>query len=156
MLILGAPRLRFALSVEDYQFPGMVGAPGDFDPEWLRIHGRFECENGTWEFSDPCLLTSELTSLAEWLREVPVGGPKRELSFLEPNIRFEHVEGIEGDELYVWFSQEASPPWATWEEKVGNGVSICIPFADINFSVAADSVESMCKSFPEKAPRHDA
>jgi hypothetical protein len=152
MFTLGESRPRIDLTVQDYQFPGMDGARDDFDPEWLRVHGRVECEEGAWEFSDPCLLTSELVSLAAWLRGIPVGGPQRELSFLEPNIRFEHVEEAGGDKLYVWLSQEASPPWATEEERFGSGVPIRIPFAVIDFAAAAKSVESLCRRFPEKAP----
>jgi hypothetical protein len=156
MLILGARSPRFELTIQDYQFPGMVGARHDLDPEWLRVKANVECDDGTWEFTDPCLLTSELASLAAWLREAPVGGPQRDISFLEPNLRFEHVEEVGGDHLYIWFSQEASPPWATDEKRFGSGVPIRFPFSAIDFAAAASSVESLCKRFPEKAPRHDA
>jgi hypothetical protein len=151
MLILSGSDSRIELDIVGYQF---ASAKHDgWDSEWLQVSGRAESPRGRWKFNDPCLTTFELKALASWLREVPVGGPDRELSFTEPNLRFEHVEEPGGDALFVWLSQEASPPWATEVERFQEGYVLRIPFASINFVEAAEGVERLCQKYPERAHR---
>jgi hypothetical protein len=146
MLNLRSPVASFQLQVLGYQFPSATNE--DWDAEWLLVAGRVECSRGRWKFDDPCLLASELKGLATWLRDVPVGGPEREISFMEPNLRFEHVETAAGDALLIHLSQESAPPDATDDERYGSGYSLHIPFSSINFMEAASAVEKMYMQYP--------
>ena len=151
MLTLSGPDSRLELDILGYQFASV--AHDGWDSEWLQISGRAQCPRGRWKFADPCLTTFELQVLASWLRNLPAGGLDRELSFTEPNLRFEHVEEATGDVLYVYLSQEASPPWVTDDERFGEGYALHLPFASICFSEVADVVESLCRKFPVRANR---
>jgi len=52
-----------------YQFPAEPPEPGDWDANWLEVHGRVRTTAGvTWTFDDPCLTTWEAEELATWLR----------------------------------------------------------------------------------------
>ena len=153
MLELSGPDSRIELGVVGYQFVSV--AHDGWDSEWLQISGRAESPRGRWRFVDPCLTTFEMKALASWLRDLAAGGPDRELTFTEPNLRFEHVEEEAGDFLYVWLSQEASPPWATEAERFGDGHALRIPFASINFAGAVQAVEKLCQEYPERAHRSD-
>jgi len=151
MLTLFGPDTVFELDILGYQF---ASAPMDgWDSEWLQVSGRANCPNGQWKFTDPCLTTFELVALESWLREAPVGGPNREIGFTEPNLRFEHVEEHAGDTLYIWCSQEASPPWATEEQRYGDGFTLRIPFSSIDFSAAAEAIGRLSHSYPVRAGR---
>jgi hypothetical protein len=149
MLNLGAKDASLSIEVRGYQFPD--SAMDGWDSEWLQIHGSAECPQGQWRFSDPCLTTFELAHLAAWLREVPTGGPVREIEFVEPCLRFEHVERSNGDVLIVRLSQEASPPWATESQRYGEGVALEFPFSTLNFVTLSSAVAEMCGKYPQRA-----
>ena len=153
MLKLIGPDSRIELGVVGYEFAAVTG--NGWDSEWLKISGRAETPRGRWRFLDPCLTTFEMKALASWLRDLPAGGPNRELTFTEPNLRFERVDESAGEFLYVWLSQEASPPWATEAERFGGGQALRIPFASIDFVTAAQAVEDLCEEYPERAHRSD-
>jgi hypothetical protein len=153
MFELSGPDSRIELDVVGYQFASV--AHDGWDSEWLQISGRAESPRGRWRFIDPCLTTFEMKALASWLRDLAAGGRNHELTFTEPNLRFERVEEDAGDFLYVWLSQEASPPWATEAERFGDGHALRIPFAAINFAAAVQAVEKLCQQYPERAHRSD-
>ena len=149
MLTLSAKDVTLSLDVRGYPFPG--SASDGWDSEWLQIAGSAGCEQGRWRFSDPCLTTFELAHLASWLREAPASGPKRELEFTEPCLRFEHVERADGDILVVRLAQEASPPWATEAQRFGEGVALEFPFSVLDFKTMSAAVAEMCGKFPQRA-----
>lgn len=100
-----------ALRVVDYQF----GAGDDwYDSNWLVIAGDVSCSDGTWSFRDPCLLTTEATSLGHWLvRSADSSLDVERLDFIEPNLAFERLSNA--DDLVVLrieFDLEARPPFA--------------------------------------------
>ncbi|MEV0373328.1 hypothetical protein AB0I10_26530 [Streptomyces sp. NPDC050636] len=104
-----------------YQFPAVQGDP--YDDNWLVIGGTVTTPEGSWSFTDPCLLTDEARAVADWLRAVASGkvavnrpGAEGELSpdtwFVEPVLAFslaDHSEG--GAAIRVHLSLEAAPPW---------------------------------------------
>jgi hypothetical protein len=150
MFTLIGPDSRIELDIRNYQFGN--AAHDGWDSEWLQVAGRIECPRGRWKFVDPCLTTFELASLALWLRGLP--HPVRQsIEFTEPSLRFEHVNESNGGALRVHFSQEASPPWATEDERFGDGYAVQIPFESISFDEAARAVEQLCQKFPERAHR---
>ncbi|MFD5000961.1 WapI family immunity protein [Streptomyces buecherae] len=104
-----------------YQFSTVRGDA--YDDNWLVIGGEARTPEGTWSFTDPCLLTDEARRVSAWLRAVAAGtvavtGPDAEgwLSpdawFVEPVLAFSLVErSEEGAVIRVHLSMEAAPPW---------------------------------------------
>jgi hypothetical protein len=82
-----------------YEFPRPTGQPGDWDANWLVVHGEVRTAAGeAWAFDHPCLTTWEARELARWLRAVAAGdvsateAPTEDsagmLVFTEPNLGF--------------------------------------------------------------------
>jgi hypothetical protein len=82
-----------------YQFAASPSEPGDWDANWLEIHGRVRTVAGeSWKFDDSCLTTWEARQLGDWFRgaaegRVPVTNAPTEdseelLIFTEPNLGF--------------------------------------------------------------------
>jgi hypothetical protein len=154
MRMIGNEGEEFRLDVLGYQFPEIKD--NEWDSEWLIISGEAMCAQGRWTFRDPCLCTFEVQTLAAWLRDVRIGGPKREIGFTEPNLRFEHIERRDGDILSVAFSQECSPPWATEDQRYGEGFELSFPFQLNDFTAAATALESMLLRWPVRTRKTEA
>jgi len=81
-----------------------------YDNNWLVIGGEVTTPEGSWSFTDPCLLTDEARQISTWLRAV--GGAtlpdtQSDLYFLEPVLSFSHSgSGF----VRVHLSHEAAPP----------------------------------------------
>ena len=85
-----------------------------YDSNWLVVAGTAQSKNGTWSFRDPCLLTTEATSLGHWIiRAANPSAQMERLEFLEPNLAFERLMIDEGKVvLRVEFDVEARPRFA--------------------------------------------
>jgi hypothetical protein len=105
-----------------YQFATVQG--DSYDDNWLIIDGTVVTPEGSWSFTDPCLLTGEAREVAAWLRAVAAGtvtvtepDTEGELSpdtwFTEPVIAFSLADRSEGGTavIRVHLSLEAAPPW---------------------------------------------
>ncbi|MEU8777131.1 hypothetical protein [Streptomyces sp. NPDC048606] len=104
-----------------YQFSATRGDA--YDDNWLVIGGRLTTPEGSWSFTDPCLLTDEARRLAPWLRAVaagtvPVTEPdddgelSPDTSFIEPVLAFSLAGRSETEAVIrVHLSLEAAPPW---------------------------------------------
>ena len=109
--LIAANGASVALSVVDYQF-----ASGDnwYDSNWLMIAGAVTTSKGTCSFRDPCLLTTEATSLGHWLvRSANRTLEVERIDFIEPNIAFDRL-GADDETvlLRIEFDLEALPPFA--------------------------------------------
>lgn len=147
--LVGSEEEEFRLEVLRYQYPEIVH--DKWDSNWLIVEGQVSCHRGRWKFSDPCLCTFEIQELASWLRDVWVGRAERELGFVEPNLRFERLEAVDGPILSVAFSQESSPPWATEDERYGDGYALRFPFRLNDFAGASAALGSMLAKWPVRA-----
>ncbi|MET9131806.1 WapI family immunity protein [Streptomyces antibioticus] len=144
-----------------YQFPTVGGDP--YDDNWLIIGGSATTPDGSWSFSDPCLLTHEARAVAAWLRSVAAGavavsGPDDdgELSpdtwFVEPVLAFSLAARDDaGAVLRVHLSLEAAPPW----QQVDDGADIYQFFVEVRLDKAAlvhaaDEWEVALASFPTR------
>ncbi|MFE7455786.1 hypothetical protein [Streptomyces sp. NPDC057554] len=105
-----------------YQFSTVRG--DSYDDNWLVIDGTVTTPEGSWSFTEPCLLTNEALQVAAWLRAVAAGtvavtGPDAEgelspdICFIEPVVAFSLAGRSEGGALVVrvHLSLEAAPPW---------------------------------------------
>ncbi len=83
--------------------------PGNF----LTVSGRVRHPHGEWEFRDPCITCTEALSLASSLELLANSQPRQtEITFIEPNLRFD-VSGSDGPWiLRVFFELESRPVWA--------------------------------------------
>ena len=94
-----------------YQFPQLTRT--QYDSNWLVIGGRIEKDGAAWKFQDPCLLTNEMHSLAEWLESQAIDpGTNSEISFIEPNLYFKWIDR----KLRVDLECECRPPWAPFDK----------------------------------------
>ncbi|WP_328296137.1 hypothetical protein OG218_26160 [Kineococcus sp. NBC_00420] len=115
----------FELRPTGYQYPAL-NTPGDWDANWLNVHGQVRTAAGeSWTFHDPSLTTWEAHELHRWLQAAaegriePTDSPGEDgehlLAFTEPNLAFS-VASVVGEEtlLRVHLSLEAvagKPGW---------------------------------------------
>ena len=102
----------FRLTITNYQFP--EDNAGGTDANWLMIQIDATIDRRSWTVIDPCLLTSEVQRLADWLRGLADTDVSRsQCRFIEPCLSFmlETVDDKNGV-LRVYFELEARPPWA--------------------------------------------
>ncbi|MGH6810902.1 MAG: WapI family immunity protein [Methylocella sp.] len=58
-----------------------------WDSDWLVVAGEAELDGRAWKFRDPCLLTTEVSALANWLEARSKDASKdSEIGFIEPNL----------------------------------------------------------------------
>jgi hypothetical protein len=101
----------FEMRIVGYQFPHLETV--EYDSNWLIIAGDVIHPNGSWRFSDPCLLTYEGKRLASWMESIAEGEPVESIcGFIEPNLQFRAVLGVDLRVLRVYFELEARPKWA--------------------------------------------
>ena len=136
---------EFTLDIRSYQFPNAVARDDqDWDPEWLHVEGSVSTPKGHWKFSDACLTTFELETLAHWFRDLAAGKAPAAVDFTEPNLRFARQD----ESVVIWFSQEASPPWATEDERFGDGVPVLFQFRKEEIDIATLSMAELVMKFP--------
>ncbi|MGV9322130.1 WapI family immunity protein [Streptomyces sp. NPDC003660] len=111
-----------------YQFGSVRGDV--YDDNWLVIDGTVVTPEGSWSFSDPCLLIDEARQVSAWLRAVAAGtvavtepDGEGELSpdtwFIEPVVAFSLADRREDGAaaIRVHLSLEAAPPWQQGEDR---------------------------------------
>jgi hypothetical protein len=95
------------LMAAGYQFPHLEGVP--YDSNWLIIAGRAALAGREWRFRDPCLLTNEVSRLADWFEARSKDASNdSEIGFIEPNLEFRWRQGA----LQVNLRLECLPSWA--------------------------------------------
>ena len=77
---------RLRLSIVGYEFPSKRCS---WDANWLLVHAVVQHGSEQWEFTNPCLLTTELLELIDWLRAIP-DPDNQSISFLEPLLAFQY------------------------------------------------------------------
>jgi hypothetical protein len=145
-----------------YEFPVVRGDV--HDDNWLVITGAVTTPEGSWSFTDPCLLTGEAREVAAWLRGVAAGTvavsePAAEdewLSpdtwFIEPVLAFSLADRREdGVVIRVHLSLEAAPPW----QQGDNRTDIYQYFVKVRVDTAAlldaaDRWDLALASFPNR------
>ncbi|MEU2981621.1 WapI family immunity protein [Streptomyces hirsutus] len=144
-----------------YQFPVVQG--DSYDDNWLVISGTVVTPEGSWSFTDPCLLTQEARQVSAWLRAVASGalevtGPDAEgqLSpdtwFVEPVLAMSLAARTDrGAVIRVHLSLEAAPPWQQGDD----GADIYQYFVELRVDAAAllqeaDQWDFALNSFPTR------
>ncbi|MEV7863689.1 hypothetical protein AB0O86_34080 [Streptomyces hirsutus] len=144
-----------------YQFPVVQG--DSYDDNWLVISGTVVTPEGSWSFTDPCLLTQEARQVSAWLRAVASGAlevtrPDAEgrLSpdtwFVEPVLAMSLAARTDrGAVIRVHLSLEAAPPWQQGDD----GADIYQYFVELRVDAAAllheaDQWDFALNSFPTR------
>ena len=164
MLLTSSDGASVELRPTRYQFPAAPNEPGDWDANWLEIHGRVRTAVGeSWQFDDPCLTTWEARQLGDWLRtaaegrvpvtEAPTEDSENLLSFTEPNLGFS-VRARQDDSLVVrvHLSLEcvADRPGAEEEPYDFYGYSVPLRVRREDLLAAAQAWDDDIRPFPER------
>ena len=71
MRLVGNDGSYFELKILGYQYTGAIkSAYDEYDANWLSIQINVKTPKGSWNATDPCLLTDEVKALAEWLMKI--------------------------------------------------------------------------------------
>ncbi len=165
MLLTSSDGASVELRPTRYQFPAPPSEPGDWDANWLEIHGRVRTVAGeSWEFYDSCLTTWEARELRDWLRaaaegRVPVTEAPTEdsdglLTFTEPNLGFSLAGAEDGYlVLRVHLSPESVPdrPGAGEEAPCDSyAYSVPLRLEREDLLAAAHAWDDHTRPFPER------
>jgi hypothetical protein len=109
-------------------------------------------DRGSWVATDPCLLTSEIATLAQWLDALAGEETvESELDFLEPNLSFELVDNDDAVRLRAWFELELRPRWAPSEEVPERDLCVDLTVTRDDLRAAAESLRTQLRRFPPRA-----
>jgi hypothetical protein len=147
MITISANGAELSLDITNYQFP--TPTRHDEDAAWLRVAGRASCDQGSWSFSDPCMTSSELTTLASWLIHVATLHESSEISFLEPCLSFKRDAVDPLGTIVVTLAHEACPPWIAGEDRY-DGYELRIATTVENLETAGRHALSLADRFPDR------
>jgi hypothetical protein len=150
MIFRSSDGTLFQLEVRGYEYPDRVD--DEWDSNWLRIAIIVSTSDGTWSVIHPCLLTFEISYLADWLDAVSERMQKEsDIGFVEPNLSFELIEGTaEGPYLRVYFAAECLPPWADGP-KSGTMFFLDFTLLDVDLRAAVESLRARYRTYPPRA-----
>jgi hypothetical protein len=139
------------LRILGYQFPHIETA--EYDSNWLVVAGDVIHSRGSWQFTDPCLLTYEAERLASWMDAlVETDGFPTTCGFMEPNLEFRAVLNVNRPMLRVYFELEARPSWASGA--FGEGVTwVEFPIEELDLRSIARQWRAELSVYPQRASR---
>ncbi len=152
MLLKSDDEWEFQLQILGYEYPEIVDS--EYDSNWLMISLRGRAPGGSWQATDPCLLTWEVVELAAWLGAL--ADPTAEaitdtLEFSEPTLSFE-LAGKPGEmvTLRVNFGLDVRPTWAPGHAaRIESWIELQLTSYDLQ--TAATSLLSQLSKFPPRA-----
>jgi hypothetical protein len=139
------------LRILGYQFPHIETA--EYDSNWLVVAGNVTHPMGSWQFTDPCLLTYEAERLASWMDALAEADRfPTTCAFIEPNLEFRTLLNTNRPMLRVYFDLESRPQWAssasaeevTWVE---------FPIEELDLRSTARQWRAELSAYPQRAPR---
>jgi hypothetical protein len=140
------------LHIAGYQFPDLPTV--DYDSNWLRIEGQVSHPQGQWSFQDPCLLTHEVSHLADWLDALADDRTNNdEIGFIEPNLSFRIVRSPGSAVLRIYFELEARPNWVTTPSAGLGDLWVEFPVRELDPRQAARSLRQELAIYPQRTRR---
>lgn len=149
MNLSAADGSTFTLRILGYQFPELDAEP--YDSNWLNIKIHVRVPAGAWSATTACLLTYEISELADWLEAMQEGRPAEDFwDFTEPNLQFALVVAPgQQPRLRIAFALECRPPWARgWA--FGTPVWAEFPLAEVDLRRAANALRSQLQTYPQR------
>jgi len=151
---LSVPGSYFRLILLGYQYPDAEGEP--YDANWLLVRVDAVGPQGAWSVTDPCLLTREVASLAEWLELLPSGQADPAVSFLEPALLFRLVQREGGERfLGIHFGSLVHPAWSNEPGLPLENPDLWLdfPLDELDLAAAAASLRDQLKKYPVRKER---
>jgi hypothetical protein len=140
------------LHIAGYQFPDLPTV--EYDSNWLRIEGQVSHPQGHWSFQDPCLVTHEVSRLADWLHALAEDRPNNdEIGFIEPNLSFRIVRSPDSVVLRVYFELEARPHWVATPSAGLGDLWVEFPVRELELRQAARSLRQELAIYPQRMQR---
>jgi hypothetical protein len=122
---------------------------------WLIVRVSVKHPRGSWTAQDPCLLTSDVSGLADWFDSVAAGQEEdAEHGFMEPNLLFR--SGSEADEhrfVRVYFELELRPSWAPFNGVPMDDLFLDFPAEPSQLAEAARSLREQLAHYPQRTER---
>jgi hypothetical protein len=142
--VFSADESWLGLKILGYQFPDETHDP--YDSNWLMISGHVGIKGQSWTFTDPCLLTTEVESLADWLVAVASSNTaSQDCGFIEPNLDFKRIAP---DNICISFLLESRPPWAERDDfETEYGFEMPVTSALLT---VADNLHHQLETFPKR------
>jgi len=152
MQLCGIDRQSIELRIAGYQFPHLDTV--EYDSNWLRIEGHVSHPRGRWSFQDPCLLTYEVSRLANWLDALTQEtSDSDEIGFVEPNLSFRVVRSPASAVLRVYFELEARPHWIATPYAGLNDLWVEFEVRELELRRAARSLREELAIYPQRTRR---
>jgi hypothetical protein len=145
----------FRMQLLGYMYPDAEGEP--YDANWLLVRVDIAGPQGAWSVTDPCLLTHEVTRLADWLEMISKGGKSPPaISFLEPALLFRLVER-EGAEkfLRIHFGSLVHPDWSGEVHTARENPDLWLdfPMEEADIELAVQELRAQSEKFPRRFER---
>lgn len=135
----------FELAVLNYQFPGI--REDEWDSNWLLVRMEGGGPRSSWTRVDSCLLTWELSDLADWLTALGSDQPvEPEIVFTEPTLQLSSTE-TEGGRMNLAVQVVLETPQRPQPEDVVLTVTV----DKGQLSEAAKSLSQALEHFPVRA-----
>jgi hypothetical protein len=142
----------FELTILGYQFPELDQAL--YDSNWLMVQVKVIHPQGTWQATDPALLTYELRKLITWLSQLATGNfSQRELDFLEPNLAFALKLENQHPYLYIYFEMEMRPEWAPLTHGLQYDLWVAFALSETDLPQAIQDLQAQYQQLPQRAER---
>ncbi|MBN8579506.1 MAG: hypothetical protein J0L96_02450 [Anaerolineae bacterium] len=136
----------FELSLTGYQFPNAINEP--YDSNWLVVQLNLVTANGVWGISDPCLLTYDVSRLANWFDKIDSGNfQEKECDFLEPVLSFRIINNDGKKFLRVRLTHEAMPSWAQDQDEY----SVEFLLSELDLKLASENLRRQLEKYPQRA-----
>lgn len=140
--------ISFELSIVRYEFPNAVTEL--YDSNWLVIQLNLSDSQGAWNVTNPCLLTYEVSRLANWFEKINSGNfTEVKCDFMEPVISFHVVDHDRQKLLRIRFMIESIPTWAQSQDEYFMEFAL----SEINLKLASDDLRKQLEKYPKRAIR---
>ena len=134
------------LSIDGYQFPDMDYEY--YDSNWLLINGDLSHQGSKYLFTDPCLLTRDVTKLSDWLEQVANWDANtKKLGFTEPCLSFELMPS---NLIRVNVNLMAHPVLLSSDSRVRIDLCIDIPIITKQLMSAANNLRAQLRNYPAR------
>ncbi len=153
MKLILADGTSFTLIIIGYHCPQLSTAP--YDSNWLTIRIDATNPQGTWSATDPCLLTYEVSRLADWIDAIAAGtATKASCGFIEPSLLFRLDQDAAGQqELRIYLELELRPPWAASKFAGQEDLWLAFPLSAIDLPSAASMLRQQLDRYPQRTER---
>ena len=134
------------LDIIDYEFKDNEN--DIYDLNWLQIELTLNVNQISFSIIDPCLLTFEIHELINWFEKlISQDFSQNMISFIEPNLIFEYVNGF----IKVFFACEFKPK----RIPIDQDFLIKIPFEKESVECFKSDLKLKAEKFPIRKPKNE-